>query len=86
MSQTITSPENEALYRCLKRMENTAQGMIFEIPGEGSAAFKALDLQSHEAWKLGCLAAVTIWYRNKCASAANRVFAETKSEPPRGIG
>ncbi len=71
---------NEPLYKCLKQMENAGQGAIFAIPQPDSEAFKALDLAPDEAWKLGCLVGMLIWFRDKTAAASNRVFMEGRSD------
>lgn len=69
---------NEPLFKCLKQMENAAQGAIFAIPQPDSEAFNALQMTPDEAWKLGCLIGMLIWFRDKTAAASNRVFMEGK--------
>lgn len=68
------------LYRCLKKMECSAQGMMFDVPQPGSDAFRALAIDPGEAWKLGALIDCLIWFRDKSSTAANRVFMETRPD------
>lgn len=81
---------HEHLFRCLKKMECAAQGMLFEIPHEGSEAFLAMmALDDSDSWKLDAMRDYLIWYRDKVTAASNRVYleerkAELKKFKPRG--
>lgn len=74
-----TRIKNEPLFNCLKQMENAAQGALFAAPHPESDAFKALDLSADEAWKLGCLVGMLVWFRDKSSAAANRVFMDGRA-------
>lgn len=71
---------DDPLYKCFKQMENAAQGMMFTIPQPDSDAFNALELAPHESWKLGCLVEMLIWFRDKTAASANRVFLQGRGD------
>lgn len=75
-----TEIKNPHLYKCLKQMENAAQGMMFATPQPDSEAFKALELTADESWKLGCLVGMLIWFRDKTAASANRVYMEGRRD------
>jgi hypothetical protein len=70
----------DPLYRCIKKMECSAQGMMFDIPQPGSEAYRALAIDTQEVWKLGALIEYLIWFRDKAAASANRVFMENRSD------
>lgn len=74
--------DTEYLYRCLKKMEHTAQGMLFEIPQVGSEAYEALRLDPGEAWKMGSLIDTLLWFQSRVKTAANRVYIDKRREEP----
>lgn len=71
---------DEPLYRCLKKMEHTAQGMIFELPQPESEAYKAMRIDAAEAWKMGSLISALMWFRDRVTAASNRVYLEARPE------
>jgi hypothetical protein len=71
---------DEPLYRCLKKMEHTAQGMIFELPQPESEAYMAMRIDAAEAWKMGSLISALIWFRDRVTAASNRVYLESRPE------
>lgn len=72
--------DDQHLFRCLKKMECASQGMTFEIPIEGSDAWRAMQIDDGEAWKMGSLISNLIWFRDKVSAAANRVYMQTRPE------
>lgn len=66
------------LYRCLKKMEWMAQGMIFEIPQEESEAWRAMNIDASELWRIGALIHTLNWFNDKARSAANRVYLQMR--------
>ncbi len=80
MSQPAKPELDEPLYRCLKKMEHTAQGMIFELPQPGSDAYEAMRIDASEAWKMGSLISALIWFRDKSTSASNRVYLKARPD------
>ena len=69
---------DEHLYTCLKKMECSAQGMIFDVPQPGSPAYKAIENSDTDMWKLQALIENLIWFRQKVAGAATRVYMQGK--------
>lgn len=71
---------DEPLYRCLKKLEHTAQGMVFELPIQGSDAYEALRVDAAEAWKMGALISSLSWLRDKATAASNRVYLAGRAD------